>query len=174
MFDEIWDEIEGLFAAARGEKSGTGPDPAERGLRCAALARRAGAGSSMVTAALLHDLGRMLGPDGAGHAQTPPERMAANWLSTRFGPMVSEPVRHHGEAIRYLAWSGGAAADPADLAARGGAFDAAAAAAFVARPFAREAVELRLWVNAVPADEAGLPSLITYRDVAADAALAGP
>ncbi len=57
-------------------------------------------------ASLLHDVGHMihrLGEDPAGRGiDDVHEELGAAWLAERFGPEVSEPVRLHVAAKRYL------------------------------------------------------------------------
>jgi [1-hydroxy-2-(trimethylamino)ethyl]phosphonate dioxygenase len=125
----------------------------EHGLQAAHFARAAGAPSSLIVAALLHDVGHLVEevPDDladwttdAGH-----ERIGAEWLARRFPPAVSEPVRLHVPAKRYLL-----ATDPGYLAnlssasvvtlkLQGGAMSAAEAARFETERFHREAVLVR-------------------------------
>lgn len=69
-------------------------------------ARAQGLNASLVVAALLHDIGHMvhtlgehpaaLGIDD-GH-----EKLGADWLGAYFGPEVTEPIRLHVAAKRYL------------------------------------------------------------------------
>jgi phosphonate degradation associated HDIG domain protein len=134
-------------------------------LQCADLARRAGAGDTLVVAALLHDIGHLA----SGLPATPSadgiddrhEAIGAALLALHLPPAVSEPVRLHVAAKRWLA------ARPAylralsddsrrSLALQGGALDPAARAAFIAEPHAREAIRLRRWDDA--AKRAGAPT----------------
>jgi gamma-butyrobetaine dioxygenase len=112
-----------------------------------ALAEAAGAPPALVAAALLHDVGHLLpaGPqDRHGEA-------GAGWLSQWFGPEVTEPVRLHVAAKRYLcavdAGYFGLLSDESvrTLALQGGPMNAAEAAAFGALPYSREAVAVRRW-----------------------------
>jgi len=125
----------------------------EHGLQAAHFARLAGAPPSLVVAALLHDVGHLVEevPDDlaewttdAGH-----ERIGGEWLARRFPPEVSEPVRLHVPAKRYLL-----ATDPAYLAnlspasivtlkLQGGPMSAAEAVRFESERFHREAVLVR-------------------------------
>lgn len=127
----------------------------EHGLQAAYFARSCGAADSLVVAALLHDVGHLLEP-------APPditdwitdahhEECGSSWLTKRFGRPVSEPVRLHVRAKRYLC-----ATDPAyyrnlssasmhTLKLQGGPMSAAEVAAFEAEPYQREAVLLRHW-----------------------------
>ncbi len=68
------------------------------------LAEAEQAPANLVVAALLHDVGHMLannGPD-PGHANT-----GHAWVAQHFPPEVSEPVRLHVEAKRYLSATDG-------------------------------------------------------------------
>jgi len=72
--------------------------------QCAALAQRDDAPPPLVAAALLHDIAYVLSPcaqaDGAFEADH--ARIGAAWVLRWFPPSVSEPVRLHVEAKRYL------------------------------------------------------------------------
>jgi [1-hydroxy-2-(trimethylamino)ethyl]phosphonate dioxygenase len=142
-------------------------------LQCAALATREGAAPSLVAAALLHDIGHLLhgldesiadrGVD-ARH-----EDAGHDWLTRHFGAEVTEPVRLHVDAKRYLC-----AADPTytaalspasqqSLALQGGAFTRSQALAFADLPFAAEAIRLRRWDDAAKIDGLGVPDAEHYR-----------
>ena len=109
-----------------------------------ALAEAAGAAAPLVAAALLHDIGRNETDSRHGTG-------GARWLSQWFGPAVTEPVRLHVAAKRYLC-----AAEPGyfgrlspesvrTLALQGGPMTPAQAAAFEALPCAPDAVAVRRW-----------------------------
>jgi gamma-butyrobetaine dioxygenase len=70
----------------------------EHALQCAHLAQSANAPPSMVAAALLHDIGHLL--DDAPNA--PHEHLGYSWVAEHFPETVSEPVRLHVAAKRYL------------------------------------------------------------------------
>src|SRR5215467_4279256 len=69
----------------------------EHALQAAQLAVNDGAAEPLIVAALLHDIGYWIGCGG-----TPHEQAGADWLAQRFVPDVSEPVRLHVAAKRYL------------------------------------------------------------------------
>ena len=111
-----------------------------------ALAEAAGAAAPLVAAALLHDVGHLLGESDARHGSG-----GARWLSQWFGLAVTEPVRLHVAAKRYLC-----ATEPGylellssesvrTLALQGGPMTPEQAAAFEALPGARDAVAVRRW-----------------------------
>lgn len=111
-----------------------------------ALAEAAGAAAPLVAAALLHDVGHLRHETDARHGTG-----GARWLSQWFGPAVTEPVRLHVAAKRYLcATEAGyfallSAESVRTLARQGGPMRAEQAAAFEALPYARDAVAVRRW-----------------------------
>jgi phosphonate degradation associated HDIG domain protein len=172
-FPGALDAILGLFAD-RGD-SAYGGEPVsqiEHALQAAALARRDGAGVTLVTASLLHDVGHLLHdlPDdapGRGVDDTH-ETLAARWLSRWFGPEVIEPVRLHVDAKRYLCAVEpeylGRLSEPSVLSLRlqGGAMTADEVHAFRGSPYVAEAVALRRWDDEAKDPELVVPDLESY------------
>ena len=78
----------------------------QHALQAAWLAERDGHSSAMVTAALLHDVGHMIHDLGEDPARAGlddrHEELGHAWLAQHFGREVSEPVRLHVAAKRYL------------------------------------------------------------------------
>jgi gamma-butyrobetaine dioxygenase len=111
-----------------------------------AQAEAAGAAAPLVAAALLHDVGHLRGENDARHGTA-----GARWLSQWFGPAVTEPVRLHVAAKRYLcATEAGyfgllSAESVRTLARQGGPMTPDQAAAFAALPYAADAVAVRRW-----------------------------
>jgi gamma-butyrobetaine dioxygenase len=124
-------------------------------LQTAALAERAGAPRALVAAALLHDVGHFTGTvtgrDLMAGQDNRHSEQGADWLAQWFGPEVTEPVRLHVAAKRYLcAVEPGyaarlSAASVYTLGVQGGPMPAAEAAAFERRPYARDACMVRRW-----------------------------
>lgn len=120
-----------------------------------ALAEAAGADGPLVAAALLHDIGHLRSETDSGHGDA-----GAQWLSQWFGASVTEPVRLHVAAKRYLCatepgYFGLLSAESVrTLALQGGPMTAGQAAGFRALPGARDAVAVRRWD-----DEAKDPAL---------------
>ena len=125
----------------------------EHGLQAAYFARTRNASDTLVIAALLHDIGHLIEPvpdqlsdwtHDAGH-----ERSGAHWLAAHFGPEVSEPVRLHVPAKRYLCATDPqyfrqlSAASVITLKLQGGPMSASEVAAFEAEPHWRDAIALR-------------------------------
>jgi len=145
-----------VLLRARGhERYGERVTQLDHALQCASLAAGEGAAESLVAAALLHDYGHLI--DDRGHMAERDgldgehEAVGAAALAAWFGPAVTQPVALHVAAKRYLC-----AAEPGyfealspasqlSLELQGGPFALDAAAAFIARPFAEDAVRLRRW-----------------------------
>jgi phosphonate degradation associated HDIG domain protein len=138
----------------------------EHALQTAWAAEKAGADSDLIAAALLHDIGHLLHhfpEDCADHGvDDRHEELGARWLARHFGPAVSEPVRLHVPAKRYLCavepkyLHGLSPASTRSLQLQGGPFTPEEAAHFRDGPFSRAAVLLRRWD-----EEAKVPGLKT-------------
>ena len=170
----ITDEIIAMFAARGG--SGYYGEPVtllEHGLQAAHFARLAGAPPALVAAALLHDIGHLLAdaPEDIAdwHADARHEDVGAHWLAQHFGPAVSEPVRLHVAAKRYLCAtvpSYFARLSPASvitLRLQGGPMDEAQQQAFRSEPHQREALQLRAWDEASKVPALATAGLEHYR-----------
>ena len=127
----------------------------EHGLQAAHFAQLEDAPEPLVVAALLHDIGHLLEsvPDDIAEwtLDARHEEIGALWLARHFDAAVSEPVRLHVPAKRYLC-----ATDPGyfarlssasvhTLKLQGGPMSQREQAQFEDERFAREAVRLRLW-----------------------------
>ena len=107
MKNGIVDEIQKLFEEHGGSLyGGEAVTQLEHALQAAMLAETEGASPALIAAALLHDIGHLLHnlPDDAPDADIDDvhEQLAHNLLCKNFGPEVTEPVRMHVEAKRYL------------------------------------------------------------------------
>jgi len=125
-------------------------------VQSARLAAAAGADAPLQAAALLHDIAHLLERDpreGSGHPDRDlrHEEVAARFLANWFGPDVTEPIRHHVAAKRWLVATepgyaaGLSAASIHSLGLQGGPMSADEAREFAARPGAAAAVRLRRW-----------------------------
>ncbi len=127
----------------------------EHGLQAAYFAQAAGASDALIVAALLHDIGHLIEPApeniAVWNCDARHELTGSRWLAARFGPEISEPVRLHVPAKRYLC-----ATDPAyfgklssasvlTLKLQGGPMAAEEIAVFEAEPCYREAILVRQW-----------------------------
>ena len=148
----------------------------------AALARRAGASDPLVVAALLHDLGHLLGGEpesGPNHRDMHHEVVAARFLSRWYGPEVTEPIRHHVAATRYLcAIEPGyhATLSPASVRSldlQGGVMSLDEVAAFEQLPGAVDAATLRRWDDLAKDPELEVDDVRSYLDVLTSLAAPG-
>jgi gamma-butyrobetaine dioxygenase len=144
-------------------------------LQTAGLAEQAGAPPALVAAALLHDVGHFTGAVTghdlmAGRDDRHSEQGAA-WLGRWFGPEVTEPVRLHVDAKRYLCVVEPgylARLSPASvytLGVQGGPMAADEIAAFGARPFAQEACRVRRWDDDAKDPGASTPPFSHFAEV---------
>ncbi|HEX4862109.1 MAG TPA: HD domain-containing protein [Rhizomicrobium sp.] len=145
----------------------------EHCLQAAHFAHACGASDPLVLAALLHDIGHLIAPapddiadwkTDAGH-----EHVGAAWLLTRFGLAVSEPVRLHVHAKRYLCarepdhFATLSPASVTTLGLQGGPMSPAQMLAFEAEPYFRDAVGLRRWDDQAKIAGFPVPDLAHYR-----------
>jgi len=186
------DRLAGLFASeGAGEYLGEPVTVAQHLLQAGALAAAAGAPPALVAAALLHDAGHLRGADPLADTDELSGRelmsgtdndhgaRGAAWLARWFPPPVTEPVRLHVAAKRYLC-----AAEPGYLAllspasvytlsVQGGPMSAAEAAGFAAAPYAADAVAVRRWDDAAKDPAAAVPGFDAYRSLLEGLLVAG-
>jgi phosphonate degradation associated HDIG domain protein len=125
----------------------------EHALQAAWQAERECCTPAMIAAALLHDVGHMvhdLGENPAAEGlDDRHEEVGYRWLAQWFGPEVTEPVRMHVAAKRYLCGTEPdyfAKLSPdsvRSLELQGGPMTPDEAASFIAEPYADDAVRLR-------------------------------
>jgi gamma-butyrobetaine dioxygenase len=145
----------------------------EHMLQAAACAAAAGASDALIAASLLHDVGHFTGPvSGADLMSGTDNRhshVGADWLAAWFPEAVTEPVRLHVAAKRYLCavepdyFDRLSEASVYTLNVQGGPMSTDEAARFAANPFAEDAVALRRWDEAAKEPEADVPSFDHYR-----------
>ncbi len=147
--------IDAAFIKRGHEGYGEGVSQLDHALQCAFCAERDGASPALITATLLHDIGHMLHelPEDIADQgiDTEHESLGSAWLSQYFSADVSEPVRLHVDAKRYLAavepgyYERLSEASLVSLKLQGGIFTTAQASAFAEQPFADDAIRLRRW-----------------------------
>jgi gamma-butyrobetaine dioxygenase len=176
--------IADLFASEGGaDYLGEPVTQAAHMLQAAALAEQAQAPDALIAAALLHDVGHFTGTvtgrDLMAGTDNHHSDQGATWLAQWFGPEVTEPVRLHVAAKRYLC-----ATDPGylgllspasvyTLGVQGGPMDAAEQAEFAASPYAGPACQVRRWDDAAKDPGAATPPLARYEPVLRRLLLAG-
>ena len=166
------DRIVGIFGRFGAETYGEHTTQLSHALQCASLARDDGCSGALIAAALLHDIGQFL--DDAGNAaerlnvDAHHEIIGAKFLSTGFPAEVSEPVKLHVAAKRYLCavelgyFEKLSDASRLSLQLQGGPMRKTAALSFIALPFSDDAIRLRRYDDAGKAPDASVPGLDTY------------
>ena len=141
----------------------------QHALQCATLAEAADAPATLITACLLHDFGHLvhnLGEDAAERGiDDRHEARALPYLREIFSQAVTEPIRLHVNAKRYLCavdkdyWATLSPASKLSLELQGGIFSAAEAEQFIQQPYAPDAVKLRIWDDLAKDPEKSTPDL---------------
>lgn len=151
----------------------------EHALQCAHLAEQAHETPHTVAAALLHDLGHLLAAERdrqADDEQTQDDLhqyMAIPFLRGLLPDAVLEPIRLHVDAKRCLCttelgyWDTLSPASKRSLELQSGAMSLAQAQAFMAQPFAQEALRLRRYDDLAKVPQAQTPPLAHYLDLLA-------
>ena|SRR5258707_9837214 len=169
MSDPLRQELLDIFTGRATRRYGlSAVNQLQHALQAAAFAEADQCSPATVLATLLHDVGHMihgLGKDPAGRGiDDVHEELGAKWLAERFSPAVSEPVRLHVAAKRYLCavepdYFGKLSADSVrSLGLQGGPMSADEIAIFRRHPQHQEAVRLRRY------DEAAKDPLATTPD----------
>jgi phosphonate degradation associated HDIG domain protein len=170
----LTDEILAIFERrGAGAYFGESVSMTEHALQAAYFAQGAAASSALIVAALLHDIGHLVEevPDDLADwtADAHHEQIGGHWLAQRFRPEVSEPVRLHVPAKRYLLATDAryfAKLSPASvitLKLQGGPMAAHEVAKFETERFYREAVRVRQWDDQGKVAGLKTPSLRDYR-----------
>ncbi len=105
---DVMTRIDRLFAERGGsEYHGEAVTQLEHALQAAHFAEQDGQPPELIAAALLHDIGHLLHGHGEDHLEhglnDRHEDLGAHFLARAFGAAVTEPVRLHVPAKRYLA-----------------------------------------------------------------------
>jgi gamma-butyrobetaine dioxygenase len=150
-------------------------------LQAGSLAEAAGAPAALVAAALLHDVGHLRGADpGADGLERSGRALMAGsdnqhgargaaWLSAWFPPEVTEPIRLHVAAKRYLcafepSYFGRLSdASVCSLSVQGGPMSEAEAFEFEHGPWAAAAVAVRRWDDLAKDPAADVPRFDRFR-----------
>lgn len=151
----VMQQIRAAFERRGHEGYGEGVSQLEHAIQCAAFAQRDGASPALIAAAYLHDIGHLLHdlPQDIADSgvDTQHESTGSAWLSQYFGHELTEPVRMHVAAKRYLAATEKgyydllSDASKLSLKLQGGPMTPAQAQAFATEPFFADALRLRRW-----------------------------
>ncbi|MCW2308549.1 phosphonate degradation HD-domain oxygenase [Rhodobium gokarnense] len=175
IVEEIFANLE---ARASNSYGGEAVTQLQHALQCAVLAHSAGAPATLVTAALLHDYGHILTDDeDAAERGTDlqHEEIAARHLADWFPEDVTEPIRLHVTAKRYLC-----SVDPAyfdslspasvtSLSVQGGPLGTEEISDFRRNPHWQAAVKLRHWDDTGKDPKMTTPALAAFRGMVSSA-----
>jgi phosphonate degradation associated HDIG domain protein len=180
----VIDEIRTLFGK-RGTEAyfGERVSMKEHALQAAYFATQAKAPTELVVAALLHDVGHLLVdvPDDIEEwtADIHHEELGSRWLAMRFPREISESVRLHVPAKRYLCATDAhyfgmlSAASVHTLKLQGGPMAAHEIAAFESEPYFKQAVRVRHWDDLGKLAGLSTPSLEDYSPAIASLTING-
>lgn len=153
--DIIADILQLFNEKGHSEYGGEAVTQLEHALQTATLARENSASDQLITAALLHDIGHLLHdlPNDAPlkGIDDVHENTAAVFLRKYFPEAVTEPVRLHVMAKRYLSsteetyYSLLSEPSKQSLVLQGGLMSSAEVSVFEQNPFFSDAVKLRKW-----------------------------
>ncbi len=147
------DQIEQLYADKGCGQYGEAISQLQHALQCAEMARQAEASNEMIAAALLHDIGHLLEDSDSEYGNADADRIGARFLQPHFSKQVSEPIRLHAQAKRYLCSveahyvASLSAASRYSLKLQGGLMEQDEVEDFRAEPFFPLAIKLRRWVE---------------------------
>ena len=172
----VADEVFAIYGArGGGAYFGERVTIVEHCLQAAWFAQVQAAPASLVVAALLHDIGHLLEavPDDLAEwtRDAHHEEIGGRWLATRFDAGISEPVRLHVPAKRYLCATDAeyrrqlSTASVHTLKLQGGPMSSEETQAFEREPYYREAVRLRRWDDQGKVAGLKTPPLEAYLDL---------
>lgn len=168
----IDDIIDLLQRRGHSQYGGEAVTQLEHALQAATLAESENANAEWIVAALLHDVGHLLHelPDDAPEVGTDDRHETAgqNYLRRLFPDAVTEPVRLHVAAKRYLCTTRPgylATLSPPSLVSyrlQGAAMSADEVDAFENLPYSAAAISLRHWDDAAKVPELATPELAHF------------
>lgn len=168
---QVVDDVLTLFADYGSRAYGGEPvSQLDHALQSAWCAREDGAADALVIAALVHDIGHLLAGRymAAEGLDDEHEQRGADYLQAHFPAAVSEPVRLHVAAKRYLCVVEPTYADVLSegsilsLELQGGPMRTDEIAAFEAEEFGADAVRLRRFDDDAKRPDVSMPALADY------------
>jgi gamma-butyrobetaine dioxygenase len=159
----IDDLLDPLRTGGRTTYGGEPVSVTEHSLQTAAAAEGDGASAALTVASLFHDIGWVLRGEPRPH-----EVRGSNFLSEFFGPEVTDPVRLHVPAKRYLCTvdedyeSTLSDASRHTLRLQGGRLDEGVLASFEAETHAEDSIRLRRYDDQAKVPDAVTPDLAHF------------
>ena len=176
--DAFVTELSALFARLGSLHYGEDVSQLDHALQTAHHARIDGAPPALIAASLLHDVGHMMQKSGEDAADrgidTRHEHISAGYLARAFGPEVTEPVRLHVDAKRYLVTTQPgylqrlSKASLVSLALQGGPMSPDEVEAFLADPAAEAALRLRAYDELGKVQGVEMASFDSYHQLLCD------
>ena len=148
----------------------------EHALQCAALATQNDATPTLITSALLHDIGHFILDEHNAdvvflNTDLNHEEIGAQYLEPFFPKTITTPIRLHVPAKRYLCttdatyYAGLSEASKMSLKLQGGVMSDVEQDAFEQIPYFRDALTLRRWDDMAKVKGLETVQLETYRDI---------
>ena len=148
----------------------------EHALQCAALAKQKNASPTLITGALLHDVGHIILDEHSAReafldTDLSHEEVGSQYLRPFFPKAVTTPIRLHVPAKRYLCttdssyWDGLSEASKRSLKLQGGNMSDEEREAFEQILYFEDALMLRRWDDLAKVKGLDIPGLDTYRDI---------
>jgi phosphonate degradation associated HDIG domain protein len=148
----------------------------EHALQCAALATHNDASPTLITSALLHDIGHFILDEHNAdvvflNTDLNHEEIGAQYLEPFFPKTITTPIRLHVPAKRYLCttdatyYDGLSEASKMSLKLQGGVMSDEERDAFEQIPYFRDALTLRRWDDMAKVKGLETVGLETYRDI---------
>ena len=148
----------------------------EHALQCAALAQQNDASHTLITGALLHDIGHIILDEHSAReafldTDLSHEAIGAQYLEPFFPEAVTTPIRLHVPAKRYLCTTdasyhdGLSEASKRSLKLQGGIMSDEEREAFEQISYFEDGLILRRWDDLAKVKGLNIPELETYRDI---------
>lgn len=177
MNSDVVQQIIDIFQQRGGELYGSeAVTQMQHAIQTAVLAQQENAEPSLVAAALLHDVGHLLGgtplpTDESQNYDDHHETRAYAWLCEHFGKPVAEPVHLHVAAKRYLCTIEPDYCDKLSPTSRksyfdqGGPMSTSEQVAFEQHEYYQNALRLRRWDDLAKDPGAAIPSIESFVDL---------
>ena len=156
---DVYNEIYDIFTnQVSREYLGEDVTLVDHALQCAELAIQDNSPKNLVVAALLHDIGHLLIDESVeafkDGIDLHHDEIGAQWVSSRFPIEVSEPIRLHVDAKRYLVTKDPAYSEKLSEASlktfqmQGGYMTEFEIQQFLDNSYSEDAIQVRLWDDA--------------------------
>ncbi|WP_293264735.1 HD domain-containing protein [Neptunomonas sp.] len=161
-------QISQLFAAQGHHSYGEDITQTEHAVQCAELAILAQESDDLICAALLHDIGHLISTTDIAYGNYKHDSVGAIFLSKHFGPSVTEPIRLHAQAKRYLCSVEPGYLDSLSAASldsfnhQGGLMNDIEKHQFINESYAKQSLKLRRWDDEGKIQELSQQSFDTY------------